>query len=567
MSSAAALFGSTDPAEAVAKALIEAGLIDQAGARRAAQVAASSGESIIAVIHQLALADDAGVLDVLATRFELGQASDEDVPQAPIELAGVSAAFLRSNRVLPLGWSGEHLIAGVIDPTRSEGLAALAFAAGCAAEPRLMSVSVQKHAFDKLYGASEEPNELGDAASVVSLWSDDAQRMRDQSSAGPAVRIVDALLERALEAGASDIHIEPLPDRVRVRLRIDGELQTVREEPAHLAAPIAARIKVLADMDIADRRSAQDGRTSLAAKGRPVDVRISAVPSAFGETIALRLLRRDAALLNLAGLGFSSRALGVFERVLAMRRGLFLITGPTGSGKTTTLYAMIERLRGAALKILSIEDPIEYFFPDVTQVQVNEGAGLTFPTALRSFLRQDPDVILIGEIRDSETARIAVQAALTGHLVLATLHTSDAPGAIARLAELGLDRYLIAATLAGAASQRLARKLCQSCAVEREANATERALLTAYASAPAKLTVNEASGCMVCRKTGSAGRLAIAEAFLADDAVREAIHVTSTYELHRALDAQGFVPIAAEATDAAARGLIAPAEVRALALA
>lgn len=567
MSTASALFGLQDSTDAVVAALVEAELIDQAGARRAAQVAASSGESIVAVIHQLALADDARVLAALAQRFELGLASEDAIPEAPIELPGVSAAFLRVNRVLPLGWSGEHLIAGVIDPTRSEGLAALAFAAGCAAEPRLMSVSAQKHAFDKLYGASEERDDPRDTAPVVALWSDDAQRMRDQSSAGPAVRIVDALLERALEAGASDIHIEPLPDRVRVRLRIDGELQTVREEPAHLAAPIAARIKVLADMDIADRRSAQDGRTSLAAKGRPVDVRISAVPSAFGETIALRLLRRDAALLDLAALGFSARALGVFERVLDMRRGLFLITGPTGSGKTTTLYAMIERLRGAALKILSIEDPIEYFFPDVTQVQVNEEAGLTFPTALRSFLRQDPDVILIGEIRDSETARIAVQAALTGHLVLATLHTSDAPGAIARLAELGLDRYLIAATLAGAASQRLARKLCPTCAVARDANATERALLTTHAPAPTRLSVSEANGCAACRNTGVAGRLAIAEAFLVDEAAREAIHATSTHKLDRALGAQGFVTIAKEAADAAARGLIAVAEVRALGLA
>jgi general secretion pathway protein E len=567
MSSAPALFGPTDPAQSVAEALIDAGLIDQAEARRAAQVAATSGESIVAVIHQLALADDTRVLDVLGTRFDIALAKEEDVPQALVNLAGVSAAFLRSNRVLPLGWSGQHLVAGVIDPTRSEGLAALAFAAGCAAEPRLMSVSAQRQAFDRLYGASEEASDLAEAAPVVSLWADDAQRIRDQSSAGPAVRIVDALLERALEAGASDIHIEPLSDRVRVRLRINGELQTVREEPAHLAAPIAARIKVLADMDIADRRSAQDGRTSLAAKGRPVDVRISAIPSAFGETIALRLLRRDAALLDLTGLGFSSHALSVFERVLAMRRGLFLITGPTGSGKTTTLYAMIERLRGAALKILSIEDPIEYFFPDVTQVQVNEGAGLTFPTALRSFLRQDPDVILIGEIRDAETARIAVQAALTGHLVLATLHTSDAPGAVARLAELGLDRYLIAATLAGAASQRLARKLCQTCAHTREANATERALFSGRPSLSVTPLVSEASGCAACRNTGVAGRLAIAEAFLTDDAVRESIHTISTHQLQHALEAQGFVSIGQEAVDAAMRGLIAPAEVRALALA
>lgn len=565
MSSAAASFSFNGPSQPIAAALIDAGLIDQAAMRRAAEVAASSGESVVAVIHQLALADDSRVQTALAERFEMRQAAENDLPSAALELRGVNAAFLRSHRVLPLGWSGDHLVAGVIDPTMSEGLAALSFAAGCAAEPRLMSVSLQKQAFDGLYGAAED--ERPTDAAVVSRWSDDAQRMRDQTSAGPAVRIVDALLERALEAGASDIHIEPLPDRVRVRLRIDGELQTLREEPAHLAGPIAARIKVLADMDIADRRSAQDGRTSLAAKGRPVDVRISAVPSAYGETLALRLLRRDASLLDLKGLGFSDRALSVFERVLNLRRGLFLITGPTGSGKTTTLYAMIERLRSAALKILSIEDPIEYFFPDVTQVQVNEDAGLTFPTALRSFLRQDPDVILIGEIRDGETARIAVQAALTGHLVLATLHTSDAAGAIARLAELGVDRYLIAATLAGAASQRLARKLCPLCAVTRRPHAAELNLLSAHLSAAPNIMLREASGCAPCRQTGVAGRIAIGEAFLSDDAIRSAIHETAPHALSQSLRAQGFISIATEAALAVTHGLIALPELEALTLA
>jgi general secretion pathway protein E len=563
MSEASFLSGDLAPGAAALEALMVAGLVDKAGAQRARQVAATSGESIIAVVHQLALADDARVVEALASRFDVKRAHEADVPQKPIALSSVSGAYLRARRCLPLGWSGAHLLVGVIDPTESDGLAALTFAAGCAAEPRLMSVSAQKHAFDTLYGASDQRAESESAsAPVVALWADDAQRVRDAASAGPTVRVVDALLERALEAGASDIHIEPLPDRVRVRLRIDGELHTIREEPAHLGAQIAARIKVLADMDIADRRSAQDGRTSLAAKGRPVDVRISAVPSAYGESIALRLLRRDAELLDLSRLGFSARVLDIFDRVLSLRRGLFLITGPTGSGKTTTLYAMIERLRGAAIKILSIEDPIEYFFPDITQVQVNEGAGLTFPTALRSFLRQDPDVILIGEIRDGETARIAVQAALTGHLVLATLHTSDAQGAVSRLADLGLDRYLIAATLQGAASQRLVRRLCPACVRRRAPNDGERSLL---AGAHVQL-VGEANGCEACRNRGVSGRIAVCEAFLVDDCVRSAIQEVSGQALARAVAAQGFEPIMQEAVRFAARAEIAPVELQSLAL-
>jgi general secretion pathway protein E len=560
-----ALTGHSAPGAQLGEALIEAGLIDPAGLARARQVATASGESIIAVVHQLGLAEDNAVLATLARRFALKQAAECDIPQAPPDLKSVNASFLRRHRVLPLGWSGDHLIVGVVDPERSDGLAAIAFAMQCATEPRLMSVSAQNQAFDALYGVAEDATQTASSPHV--LWIEDAQRMRDQAGGGPAVRLVDALLERALEAGASDIHIEPLPDRVRVRLRIDGRLETLREEPAHLAGPIAARIKVLADMDIADRRSAQDGRMSLAAHGRPVDVRISAVPSAFGETIALRLLRRDASLLDLNKLGFDDDVRAILEHVLGVRRGLFLITGPTGSGKTTTLYAMIERLRQHALKILSIEEPIEYFFPDVTQVQVNEEAGITFPTALRSFLRQDPDVILIGEIRDGETARIAVQAALTGHLVLATLHTSDAAGAVARLTDLGLDRYLIAATLAGVISQRLAARLCPACTSTRPPTASERATLEAQLAGVRIDCLADASGCERCRGAGREGRLAIGEGFVLDQALRDAAGDPSAEKLVRTLKAKGFRTILERAAQAVKALRIAPAEFDVLGLA
>jgi general secretion pathway protein E len=548
----------------VLETLVVAGLIDDAGARRALQVARTSGESVVAVVHQLALADDARVVEALSARCGLRIVAESDIPAAPIEVNDVSVSFLRRRRLLPLGWSGDNLLVGIVDPQQSDGLAALAFATQHATEPLLMSVSAQKRAFDMLFGATETAE--SEVAATPSLWADDAQRVRDQSSAGPAVRLVDALLEEALEQNASDIHIEPLPDRVRVRLRVDGALKDLREEPAHLAAPIAARIKVLADMDIADRRSAQDGRTSLAARGRPVDVRISSVPSAYGETIALRLLRRDASLLNLQLLGFSQPIQQMLRRVLEARRGLFLISGPTGSGKTTTLYAMIELLRGSQLKIISIEDPIEYFFTDITQVQVNEDAGLTFPTALRSFLRQDPDVILIGEIRDGETARIAVQAALTGHLVLATLHTTDAPGVVSRLVDLGLDRYLVAATLAGAASQRLVRKLC-TCATRRQPTPAERALIEPALGGERLQSVAAPAGCDACRGSGVSGRIAVAEGFIVNDTLREAMSDTATERLTEALRRQGFTPLSIAAAREAADGRIAPIELQTLALA
>lgn len=545
-------------------ALVAANVLDSASAQRAAQAAEASGQSAIAIVHQLALADDVRVLAALSAAFNIRTVSARDIPATPVALKGVSAAFLRREHVLPLGWRDGELLVGVIDPDRSDGLAALAFAAHCGAAPLLMAASDQNGAFDTLYGAAfDEPTAIEASSAFL---ADDAVRMRDHADAAPAVRLVDALFDKALELNASDIHIEPLPDRVRIRLRVDGALQILREEPAALAAPIAARIKILADLDVADRRRAQDGRTSLAAKGKPVDVRVSTIPSAYGETVALRLLRRETSLLNLPALGFDADTLSIFEHVLSLRRGLFLITGPTGSGKTTTLYAMIERLRQQSLKILSIEDPIEYFFSDITQTQVNEDAGLTFPTALRSFLRQDPDVILIGEIRDAETARIAVQAALTGHLVLATLHTSDAPGAIARLADMGVDRYLIAATLAGAIAQRLVRKLCPLCRQSREASPIERAWLEPLLPRGARPTPADPHGCAPCRQTGYQGRIAVAEGFLPTDPIRAAAADTDFALLSRAITASGFTPLANAAARRAAAGEISCAEVKALAL-
>ncbi len=549
-------------------ALVAAGLIDEAAARRAEGAARASGAPLVAVLHQLALADDNLVAQTLAAHFSVPRAMPADMPALAVEVPGLSVNFLRRKRVLPLGWSGKSLIVGVVDPEDSEGLAALSFSAACAAEPRLLSYSEWTDAFARLYGAEDiaSAQAASQARSIAAPWADDTDRVRDSADAAPAVRLVDALLERAINDGASDIHIEPLPDRVRIRLRIDGDLRIVQEEPAFLAAPIAARIKILADMDVANRRAPQDGRTSLAAKGRPVDVRISSVPSTYGETIALRLLRRDPALLDLAGLGFSTPLLALFQHVLSLRRGLFLVTGPTGSGKTTTLYAMLERLRAHNLKILSIEDPVEYFFSDITQTQVNEDAGLSFATALRSFLRQDPDVILVGEIRDAETARIAVQAALTGHLVLATLHTVDAPGAVARLVDMGVDRYLVSATLAGVVSQRLVRKLCTQCKRGRTPSAAELALIGEQAP-DAMRQIYEAPGCAKCRDKGYLGRLAIGEGFLNSEAVSEAMLDPNAAALQRLLARAGYVPLMADAARLVAAGETSLAEFRALSVA
>lgn len=566
MSTTPTQIGDTPATSAILEPLVEAGVIEPAAARRAAQVAQATGESAVSVLHQLALADDGSVAAALAARFGVPLVASSAVPSKPVALAGLSPSYLRRRRVLPLALDDAEVMVGVVDPTDEEGLRAVGFAANRTASPRLMAHGEWRKAFEDLYGADagQDSSDLEvPPLSHGDVWADDAAKVRDQSEAAPAVRLVDVILERALEEGASDIHVEPLPDRVRVRFRVDGELKIALEEAAHLAAPIAARIKILANMDVADRRAPQDGRTSLAAKGRPVDVRISTVPSSYGETVALRLLRRDPALLDLVALGFAPPLLSLFEKVLALKRGLFLVTGPTGSGKTTTLYAMLQRLRTQPLKILSIEDPIEYYFADITQTQVNEEAGLTFATALRSFLRQDPDVILVGEIRDSETARIAIQAALTGHLVLATLHTSDAPGAVSRLVDMGVDRYLVGATLVACVSQRLARRLCPLCRRARDPTPSELNMLAGEAG-PALTRVFHADGCPSCHGKGVRGRIAIAEGFVVSDEVREAIADPAGTAIYSVLRRIGFSPLLAEAGAMAQAGEVDPVELRAL---
>lgn len=542
--------------------LMGSGLLDATALNRALRLSGATGQSIVVVLHQLAMVPDADVVAALTSATGVPQIDSSEMPTQRVELDRVNLSFLKRHRVIPLGFSNDELAVGVIDPTLQEGVKALAFLTGVRTSLRLMSVSDQNALFDKLYDDTVGEDDSASVQDADSLLADTLQ-VRDRTDAGPAVRIVDAILEQAIERNASDIHIEPLSDRVRIRFRVDGQLIVIREEAATLAAPIAARVKVIADMDIANRRSAQDGRTSIAARGRPIDVRISSVPSVYGETIAMRLLRRDTSLLHLPALGFGSDVLGIFDQVLKLRRGLFLLTGPTGSGKTTTLYAMLERLRASALKILSIEDPIEYFFPDVTQVQVNEDAGVTFPSALRSFLRQDPDVILVGEIRDGETARIAVQAALTGHLVLATLHTPDAAGTVPRLTEMGIDRYLVAATLAGAVAQRLVPRLCPHCRHTRPPSPVEKAALF-NAGAQNTLSLSAATGCAKCRDTGVAGRIAVAEGFLVDPEIRTTMTQVDGSALTDALVAQRFRPLRRAAFDLLETGDISLADALAL---
>ena len=362
--------------------------------------------------------------------------------------------------------------------------------------------------------------------------------VRDLANQPPVVRYVNLLVRDAHDAGASDIHLEAIRAGLVARYRLDGVLTSAAEPPAQLQHAVVSRIKLLADLDIAERRRPQDGRIRVRLENRELDLRVSTVPTMHGESVVLRLLDRGGQLVGLDELGLSPAIHERLAQLVARPHGMVLVTGPTGSGKTTTLYAALDRRDAAREKIITVEDPVEYQLPGVTQMPVHRQAGVTFASALRAILRQDPDVVMIGEMRDRETAEIAVQAAMTGHLVLSTLHTNDAVGAIPRLLDLGVAEYLVSATLDGVLAQRLVRKVCAECRTSYEPASEAVAALTTRPTA--RVSFQKGLGCRACRGTGYRGRIGIFELVVIDDDVRAAItRRASRVELRKLAAAQG----------------------------
>ena len=365
-----------------------------------------------------------------------------------------------------------------------------------------------------------------DAAAVIDEGREyDIERLRDIANEAPVIRLVNQIISRAVERGASDVHIEPGRDTVAIRYRIDGFLQQDRIVPAALRAALTTRIKIMAKLDIAERRLPHDGRIKTAVRGVEIDIRVSTLPTVFGESIVMRILDRTRVELDFTKLGLDTGTQEKLNRLMKLPNGIVLVTGPTGSGKTTTLYTALKNLNRPELKLFTVEDPIEYQLSGINQIQVQPQIGLDFPNALRSILRQDPDIVMIGEIRDLETARIAIQAALTGHLVFSTLHTNSAMAAITRLIDIGLERYLLASTISGVMAQRLVRKLCAACSRPHSVSERMQGKLKLAASTGEVDLSNsrEPIGCEACAGTGYRGRTTISEILVVDDGIREAI--------------------------------------------
>jgi general secretion pathway protein E len=369
--------------------------------------------------------------------------------------------------------------------------------------------------------AKQMVEDLGDEMDLASLASalPETEDLLEQQDDAPIIRLINALLAQAIRENASDVHIETFEQTLVVRFRVDGVMREVVRPRRELAPLLVSRIKVMGKLDIAEKRVPQDGRISLRIGGREVDVRVSTMPANFGERVVLRLLDKQAGRLNLEKLGLAPHTLEALQAIVHRPHGIFLVTGPTGSGKTTTLYGSLAELNGSSINVLTVEDPIEYSLPGIGQTQVNNKADMTFARGLRAILRQDPDVVMVGEIRDLETAEIAVQASLTGHLVLSTLHTNSAVGAVTRLIDMGVEPFLLSSSLIGVLAQRLVRVLCSECRVQRPATANELAFLGETTA-----TVFSAKGCLECSHSGYMGRTGLYEMVVVDEKMRELIH-------------------------------------------
>jgi len=518
-------------------------LVQAAELERVRRIQAETRDRLDRILTKLGIVSERDMAETLAACLGLALARPEDYPAEPVLAGRIGSDFLKRSRLLPLAETEEAIVVAAADPVDRVPLESLSLRLGRSVLPRVGLPEDIEAAYERLYGGGSMIEQIleSDAAPTDEETGQDIERLRDLASEAPVIRLVNLIIGKAVEARASDVHIEPFERRLRVRYRIDGVLRDVEPPPSRLRAAIVSRVKIMARLNIAETRLPQDGRIKLAIRGKEIDLRVSTMPTIHGESAVLRILDQGAVALDFAGLGMAGEILESYLAVLERPHGILLITGPTGSGKTTTLYASLLHLNQGETKILTAEDPVEYQLDGINQVQVKTQIGLGFPSLLRSFLRQDPDIILIGEVRDLETAQIAVQAALTGHLVLSTLHTNDAASAVTRLLDMGVEGYLIASTLNGVLAQRLVRRLCPECREPYEPmpEIVERLQYQGLLDhAPQRLY--RPRGCADCAGCGYRGRTSILELLVMTDELRGlVVKREEAHEIRRAARTAG----------------------------
>lgn len=449
----------------------------------------------------------------------------EEFPKVPLVLDGISSRFIREHKIIPVELKHNTLKVIMLDPGKEEVVEALRVASGAEVIVYTAESEIIEEHIARFYG--QESQNIGKIIEgidesglefIKDEEEEDIGHLKDLASEAPIIKLVNLFITRAVESRASDIHIEPFADELKVRYRIDGVLNDIESAPKRLQAAIVSRIKIMAKLNIAERRLPQDGRIRLRVGEREIGLRVSTIPILHGESVVMRILDAESVVVDLDQLGFLPRVLDSFNQLIKKPNGIILVTGPTGSGKTTTLYGALDKINSPDKKIITVEDPVEYQLKGINQIQVKPQIGLQFANTLRHIVRQDPDVIMIGEIRDLETAEIAIQAALTGHLVFSTLHTNDAPSAITRLLDMGVESFLLSSTVRGILAQRLLRVVCPDCKEEYDSPG-EREELTAL-GATGDLRLYRGKGCDKCTYTGFMGRMGIFELLVVDDDVR-----------------------------------------------
>jgi general secretion pathway protein E len=513
------------PYQTLLKVLQDKGNLSAIELKKAERVQKTTmAESLPLLLVKLGLCSEQDVANAFVESGQFEKVVAEQYPEEKQLPDSVSLRFLKNYHLVGLSHNDNAITVALIDPEDTFVLDALRLATDKQIIAKVGLLSEIDAALETQYSHGRSKDKLPDALDNDDIDDEDIKHLQDLASEAPVIKMVNSIMQRAVEIKASDIHIEPFEQSLKVRLRVDGVLQEMPAPPMKSTAAVISRIKIMAKLNIAERRLPQDGRIKIQMLGKELDLRISTIPTMYGESVVIRLLDKDNTVLDFEALGFKGRHLQQFMEVLALPHGIILITGPTGSGKSTTLYTALKQLNTTARKIITVEDPVEYQMDGINQIQAKPQIGLTFAAALRSIVRQDPDVIMIGEMRDLETARIAVQSALTGHLVLSTLHTNNAAGGVTRLLDMGLEEYLLTSTVNGILAQRLVRKLCPACKQAYTAPQTLIDEMQLRRLVPnGEITLYHSVGCSACNGLGYRGRLAIIEFLPMSNTIRQAI--------------------------------------------
>jgi type IV pilus assembly protein PilB len=512
--------------------LIFTGKINNDQLTEALRLQKKTGQKLGEILVELGWVNEKDIIATLEDQMGIERYDIQNNVVEPEIPKLISENLARRYNAIPVKINGERLTVAMYDPLNIYAIDDIEIATGLKIEPVLASKKAIISAIDQFFGKQNAEKAIEDFSKEYNNGDSDSNISEESLEAiknAPVVRLVNSIIKQALKARASDIHIEPFESIVRIRFRIDGDLQEIMTPSKNTHSAIVTRIKIIASLNIAEKRNPQDGRVEMEIDDRMIDMRISILPTVYGEKIVIRLLDRTTALISKENLGFTPGNMKLFDEILDIPNGIILVTGPTGSGKTTTLYTVLSDFNDVSTNIITVEDPVEYRLEGINQVQVNEKAGLTFASGLRSILRQDPDIIMIGEIRDMETAQIAVRAAITGHIVISTLHTNDAPATIMRLIDMGIKPYLISTSVKGIVAQRLVKRICTHCKESYPITITEKKIL----KIDEDIKLYRGAGCNKCFNTGYLGRIAIHEIMKMTGDIRKEIDTSESIDLIR----------------------------------